>query len=51
VQLQAQRPESTGDGGPKRSGLFLGVAMGHDVVRIPFERTLRNSRTIHMSNA
>ena len=41
VQLEAEGPEPGGDGGPKRSGLFLGVAVGNDVVRVALERTSR----------
>src|SRR6266566_2420592 len=41
VQLEAKSPEPTGDGGPQRPGLFLGVAVRSDVVRIALERAAR----------
>ena len=52
VQLEAQGPEPLGDGGPKVSGLFLGVAVGDDVVCIALERDSPGySRSIQRSNA
>ncbi|HEY6310560.1 MAG TPA: hypothetical protein VIY52_07100 [Streptosporangiaceae bacterium] len=34
MQLQAQGPEPLGDGGPQFTGLFLGVAVSDNVVRL-----------------
>jgi hypothetical protein len=41
VQLKAQGPEPFGDGDPKRSGLFLGVAVCDDVICITREWAAR----------
>jgi hypothetical protein len=34
VQLKTQGPEPRGDGGPRLAGLFLGVAVSDDVIRL-----------------
>jgi len=41
VQLETEGPEQAGDVVPKFSGLFLGVAVGNDVIGITLERTIR----------
>ena len=41
MQLEAERPEPVGDEGQKPSGLFLGVAVDDDVIRVALERATR----------
>ena len=41
VQLETKGPEPLSDGGPKRSSLLLGVAVGDDVVCVALEGTAR----------
>ena len=39
--LKGARPKPLRDGGPKHSGLFLGVAVGHHVICVAFEQAAR----------
>jgi hypothetical protein len=34
VQLKTQGPEPRGDGGPQLAGLFLGIEVSDDVIRV-----------------
>src|SRR5439155_12310229 len=41
MQLEAERPEAAGDGGPELPGLLLGVAVDNHVIRVALEGTAR----------
>src|SRR5580704_1942265 len=41
MQLKTQGPEPLGDGGPQMAGLFLGVAVSDNIIRVTFKRAAR----------
>ncbi len=51
VQLKTEGPEPAGDVVPKFSGLFLGDAVGNDVIGITLKGQSGCCRVIHISNA